>query len=135
MRRIDVLHLNYPFAGSRMLQALLRNEGYQAGRLHVRNSVKRMGVEALYRRPKISKPALRHKIYPYLLCDFPVIHPNGVCFFYLVAAVDWFTCRVLLWRLSITLELEFCIEALVEALSRYHKPDIFNTNQDRNTHP
>ena len=72
MRRIDELHLNYPFAGSRMLQALLRGEGYQTGRLHVRSLMKRMGIEAIYRRPNISKPALGHKIYPYLLRNFPV---------------------------------------------------------------
>ncbi len=141
MRRIDELHLNYPFAGSRMLQALLRGEGYQTGRLHVRSLMKRMGIEAIYRRPNISKPAPGHKIYPYLLRSLPVIRPNQVWamdityipmargFVYLAAVVDWFTRRVLSWRLSITLEPDFCIEAVTEALARYDKPDIFNTDQ------
>jgi putative transposase len=141
MRRIDELHLNYPFAGSRMLQALLCHEGYQVGRLHVRSLMKRMGIEAIYRRPNTSKPAPGHKIYPYLLRTLPVIRPNQVWamdityipmargFVYLAAVVDWFTRRVLSWRLSITLEPDFCIEAVTEALARYDKPDIFNTDQ------
>jgi len=141
MRRIDELHLDYPFAGSRMLQALLLGEGYQVGRLRVRNLMKRMGIEAIYRRPNTSKPAPGHKIYPYLLRKLAVTRPNQVWamdityipmargFVYLAAVVDWFTRRVLSWRLSITLETAFCIEAVQEALSRYDKPDIFNTDQ------
>jgi len=141
MRRIDELHLDYPFAGSRMLQALLLGEGYQVGRLRVRNLMKRMVIEAIYRRPNTSKPAPGHKIYPYLLRKLAVTRPNQVWamdityipmargFVYLAAVVDWFTRRVLSWRLSITLETAFCIEAVQEALSRYDKPDIFNTDQ------
>jgi putative transposase len=141
MRRIDELHLDYPFAGSRMLQALLLGEGYQVGRLRVRNLMKRMGIEAIYRRPNTSKPAPGHKIYPYLLRKLAVTRPNQVWamdityipmargFVYLAAVVDWFTRRVLSWRLSITLETAFCIEAVQEALSRYDKPDIFNSDQ------
>jgi|TARA_B110000914_G_C15461510_1_gene446116 putative transposase len=141
MRRIDELHLDYPFAGSRMLQALLLGEGYQVGRLRVRNLMKRMGIEAIYRRPNTSKPAPGHKNYPYLLRKLAVTRPNQVWamdityipmargFVYLAAVVDWFTRRVLSWRLSITLETAFCIEAVQEALSRYDKPDIFNTDQ------
>ena len=141
MRRIDELHLDYPFAGSRMLQALLLGEGYQVGRLRVRNLMKRMGIEAVYRRPNTSKPAPGHKIYPYLLRTLPVTRPNQVWamdityipmargFVYLAAVVDWFTRRVLSWRLSITLETAFCIEAVEEALARHDKPDIFNTDQ------
>jgi putative transposase len=141
MQRIDELHLDYPFAGSRMLQALLLGEGYQVGRLRVRNLMKRMGIEAIYRRPNTSKPAPGHKIYPYLLRKLAVTRPNQVWamdityipmargFVYLAAVVDWFTRRVLSWRLSITLETAFCIEAVQEALSRYDKPDIFNTDQ------
>jgi len=141
MRRIDELHLEYPFAGSRMLKGLLVGEGYKAGRLHVRTLMKRMGIEAIYRRPNTSKPAPGHKIYPYLLRKLPVTRPNQVWamdityipmargFVYLAAVVDWFTRRVLAWRLSITLEVDFCIEAVEEALARYGKPDIFNTDQ------
>ncbi len=141
MHRIDELHLEYPFAGSRMLKGLLVGEGYKTGRLHVRTLMRRMGIEAIYRRPNTSKPAPGHKIYPYLLRKLPVTRPNQVWamdityipmargFVYLTAVVDWFTRRVLAWRLSITLEVDFCIEAVEEALAKYGKPDIFNTDQ------
>ena len=141
MRRIDELHLDYPFAGSRMLQGLLRAEGHCVGRRHVATLMKKMGIEALYRRPNTSKPAPGHKIYPYLLRNLPVSRPNHVWamdityipmargFVYLAAVVDWFSRRVLSWRLSITLEADFCIEAVEEALARHGKPDIFNTDQ------
>jgi len=141
MRRIDELHLDYPFAGSRMLQALLLGEGHAVGRLHVSTLMKRMGIEAIYRRPNTSKPAPGHKIYAYLLRNLPVTRPNQVWamdityipmakgFVYLAAVVDWFTRRVLSWRLSITLEAAFCIEAVEEALAHYPRPDIFNTDQ------
>lgn len=141
MRQIDQLHLEYPFAGSRMLQGLLAADGYQAGRLHVATLMKRMGIEAIYRRPNTSKPAPGHKIYPYLLRKLPVTRPNQVWamdityipmrrgFVYLAAVVDWFSRRVLSWRLSITMEADFCIEAVEEALARYGKPEIFNTDQ------
>ena len=141
MRRIDELHLDYPFAGSRMLQGLLRAEGHSVGRRHVATLMKKMGIEALYRRPNTSKPAPGHKIYPYLLRNLPVTRPNHVWamdityipmargFVYLAAVVDWFSRRVLSWRLSITLEADFCIEAVEEALARHGKPDIFNTDQ------
>ena len=141
MRRIDELHLNYPFAGSRMLQGLLRSEGYHVGRRHVATLMKKMGIEALYRRPNTSKPAPGHKIYPYLLRNLPITRPNQVWamdityipmargFVYLAAVVDWFSRRVLSWRLSITLEADFCIEAVEEALARNGKPDIFNSDQ------
>ncbi|NHT77643.1 IS3 family transposase [Rhizobiaceae bacterium CRRU44] len=141
MRRIDELHLNYPFAGSRMLQGLLRGDGLETGRLHVATLMKKMGIEAIYRRPNTSKPAPGHKIYPYLLRKLSVTRPNHVWamdltyipmargFVYLCAVVDWFSRRVLSWRLSITMEAAFCIEAVEEALARYGKPDIFNTDQ------
>lgn len=141
MRRVDELHLDYPFSGSRMLQGLLRGEGHKVGRLKVRNLMKRMGIEAIYRRPNTSKPAPGHKIYPYLLRTLPVTRPNQVWamdityipmargFVYLAAVVDWYSRRVLSWRLSITLETDFCIEAVNEALARHGKPDIFNTDQ------
>ena len=141
MRRIDELHLLYPFAGSRMLCDLLRQEGMAVGRLHVATLMKRMRIEAIYRRPNTSKPAPGHKIYPYLLCKLAVTRPNQVwatdityvpmaCgFVYLVAIIDWFTRRVLAWRVSISLDAGFCIEALEEALGRYGTPAIFNSDQ------
>jgi len=141
MRRIDELHLTYPFAGSRMLRDLLRAEGVDIGRQRVATMMKRMGIEALYRRPNTSKPAPGHKIYPYLLRDTPVTRPNQVWamdisyipmargFVYLAAVVDWFSRRVLSWRLSITMEVEFCLEAVEEALAKHGKPEIFNTDQ------
>ena len=141
MRRMDELHLDYPFAGSRMLRDLLAAEGHAAGRLHVATLMKRMGIEALYRRPSTSRPAPGHRIYPYLLRKLAVMRPDQVWamdityipmargFVYLAAAVDWFSRRVLAWRLSITMEAAFCIEALEEALARYGKPEIFNTDQ------
>ncbi len=141
MRRIDELHMDYPFAGSRMLKGLLRQEGFETGRLHVSTLMKRMGIEAIYRRPNTSKPAPGHKVYPYLLRGLAVTRPNQVWamdityvpmargFVYLVAVIDWFSRKVLAWRLSITLETAFCIEAVEEAMARYGKPDIFNTDQ------
>ena len=140
-RRIDELHLNYPFAGARMLQGLLIGEGHRIGRLHVSTLMKRMGIAAIYRRPNTSKPAPGHKIYPYLLRKLPVTRPNQVWatdityipmakgFVYLVAVIDWFSRKVLSWKLSISLDTAFCIEAVEEALARYGKPEIFNTDQ------
>ena len=141
MRRIDQLHLDYPFAGSRMLQSFLVREGFRIGRLHVRTLMKRMGIEAIYRRPHTSKPAPGHKIYPYLLRHLVVERPNQVWamdityipmargFVYLAAVVDWFSRKVLAWRISITLDTTFCLEAVEEALARYGKPEMFNTDQ------
>jgi putative transposase len=141
MRRIDELHLNYPFAGSRMLRGLLWQQGLKVGRRHIKTLMKRMGIEAIYRKPNTSKPAPGHRIYPYLLRDMAVTRPNQVWamdltyipmargFIYLAAVVDWFSRRVLAWRLSITMEASFCIEALEEALSKNEKPEIFNTDQ------
>ena len=141
MRRIDELHLDYPFAGSRMLRDLLRGEGIAIGRELVATMMRRMGIEALYRRPNTSKPAPGHKIYPYLLRGLAVDRPNQVWamdityipmargFVYLAAVVDWFSRRVLAWRLSITLEVEFCLDAVEEALARHGRPEIFNTDQ------
>jgi putative transposase len=119
MHRIDKLHTAFPFAGSRMLQGLLVQERFKVGRLHVATLMKRMGIEALYRKPNTSKPAPGHKIYPYLLRKLPVTRPNQVWamdityipmargFIYLAAVMDWFTRRVLSWRVSITLEADF----------------------------
>ncbi len=141
MRRIDELHLDHPFAGSRMLRDLLRGEGIMIGRERVATLMRRMGIEALYRRPNTSRPAAGHKVYPYLLRGVAVERPNQVWamdityipmargFAYLAAVVDWFSRRVLAWRLSITMEVAFCLEAVEEALARYGRPTIFNTDQ------
>jgi putative transposase len=141
MRRMDEIHLELPFAGSRMLRDLLTKEGIEIGRRHVAALMKRMGMEAIYRKPNPSKPAPGHKIYPYLLRGVSVDHPNQVWamdityvpmargFVYLAAVVDWFSRRVLSWRLSITMEAAFCVEALDEALARHGRPEIFNTDQ------
>ncbi len=141
MRRIDELHLNYPFAGGRMLRDLLAREGVSIGRRHVATLMKRMGIEAIYRRPNTSKPAPGHKIYPYLLRGVTVERANQVWatdityipmargFVYLVAVVDWFSRRVLSHRVSITMEADFCVEALEEALAKHSRPEIFNTDQ------
>jgi putative transposase len=141
MRRIDELHLERPFAGARMLRDFLNREGVAIGRRHVATLMKRMGIEAIYRRPNTSKPALGHKIYPYLLRGVKVERPNQVWatdityiqmargFVYLVAVVDWFSRRVLAHRVSITMEADFCVEALQEAVARHGAPEIFNTDQ------
>ena len=141
MRRIDTLHLDHPFAGSRMLRDMLNGEGVKIGREHVKTLMKRMRIEALYRRPNTSKPTLGHKVYPYLLRDVLVNRPNQVWatdityipmargFVYLVVILDWFSRRVLSWRVSITLEVDFCLEAVEEALAKYGKPEIFNSDQ------
>jgi putative transposase len=135
------LHLDYPFAGSRVLQGLLAAEGRTAGRLHVSTLMKRMGIEAIYRRPNTSKPEPGHKIFPYLLRKLSVTRPNQVWamdltyipmargFVYLAAVIDWLSRRVLAWRISITMDAAFCIEAVEEALAQYSRPEIFNTDQ------
>jgi putative transposase len=141
MRRIDALHLDYPFAGSRMMRDWLRGEGVVIGREMVRTMMRRMCIEAIYRPPNTSKPAPGHKIYPYLLRGLSVERPNQVWsmdityipmakgFVYLAAVVDWFSRRVLSWRVSITMEVDFCLEAVEEALAKHGKPSIFNTDQ------
>ena len=141
MRRIDELHLDHPFAGSRMLRDLLRGEGIAIGRERVASMMRRIGIEALYRRPNTSKPAEGHKVYPYLLRGLAVVRPNQVWamdityipmargFVYLAAVVDWFSRRVLAWRISITLEVAFCLDTVEEALARHGKPEMFNTDQ------
>lgn len=141
MRRIDELHMECPFAGSRMMKGLLRQEGFTAGRLHVATCMKRMGIQALYHRSNTSKRAPGHKVYPYLLRKLEVTRPNQVWamdityipmargFVYLVAVLDWFSRRVLAWRLSTTLETGPCIDALKEAMRRHGKPEIMNTGQ------
>jgi putative transposase len=141
MHRLDRLHLEYPFAGSRMLRGLLAAEGCKIGRRHVRTLMRRMGIEALYRRPRTTRPEPGHKIYPYLLRGIEITRPNQVWamdityipmargFVYLAVVLDWFSRRVLSWRLSITMEASFCIATLEDALARYGRPEIFNTDQ------
>jgi putative transposase len=141
MRRLDRLHLEFPFAGSRMLKGLLAAEGCKIGRRHVKTLMRRMGIEALYRRPRTSKPEPGHRVYPYLLRGMTIERPNQVWamdltyipmargFVYLAVVLDWFSRRVLAWRLSITMEASFCVEALQEAMARHGKPEIVNTDQ------
>ena len=141
MQRLDRLHLEFPFAGSRMLRGLLAAEGCKVGRRHVKTLMKRMGMEALYRHPRTTKPEPGHKIYPYLLRGMEIVRPNQVWamdityipmargFVYLAVVLDWFSRCVLSWRVSITMEAAFCVEALEDALARHGKPDIFNTDQ------
>lgn len=141
VRRMDGLHLERPLAGSRTLRDLLNREGVVIGRRHVATLMRRMGITAIYRRPNTSKPAPGHKIYPYLLRGVKVGRPDQVWatdityipmargFVYLVAIVDWFSRRVLAHRVSITMDADFCIEALEEAIGQYGKPVIFNSDQ------
>ena len=141
MRKIDELHLEYPFAGNRMLRDFLERDKISIGRRHMRTVMRRMGIEAIYRKPNTSKPAPGHKIYPYLLRDVAITRPNQVWstdisyvpmkrgFVYLIAVIDWYSRRVLSWRLSNTMDVSFCLEALDEALSKHGKPEIFNTDQ------
>lgn len=141
MRLIDAQFLETPFYGSRQMARHLRNQGYCVGRKRVRRLMAKMGLRAVYQRPRTSVPHPEHKVWPYLLRDMAIERPNQVwCadisyipmrrgFLYLVAIMDWATRRVLAWRLSNTLEVEFCIEALEEAMARHGSPEIFNTDQ------
>jgi len=141
MRQIDRLHLEFPFAGARMLRRLLAAKGSKAGRRHIKTLMRRMGIEALYRRPRTTKPEPGHKVYPYLLRGMEIVRPNQVWamdityipmakgFVYLAAVLDWFSRRVLSWRISITMEASFCVEALEDALARHGRPAIVNTDQ------
>jgi putative transposase len=141
MRRIDALHLEHPFMGARMLRDSLRREGFAVGRKHVATLMARMGVEPLYRRPRTTRKHPGHQVYPYLLRGLAIERPNQVWamdityipmargFVYLAAVVDWASRRVLAHRVSISMDAQFCREALEEALARYGTPEIFNTDQ------
>jgi putative transposase len=141
MRRIDELHLNHPFAGARMLRDFLNQEGITVGRRHVATLMKKMGIEALYRRPNTSRKHPKHPVFPYLLRGLDITRANHAWamdityipmrkgFVYLAAVLDWATRRVLSWRLSNTLTTDFCLDAVAEALQRYGIPEIFNTDQ------
>lgn len=138
---IDRIYLQHPFYGSRRMAQTLRDAGYPVGRRHVRTLMRRMGIEAIYPRPKTSTAAKAHKKYPYLLRDLVINRPNQVwCadityikmgrgWAYCVAVMDWYSRRVLSWRLSNTMDDAFCVEALQEALDTHGKPEIFNTDQ------
>ena len=141
MRRIDELHLKYPFYGSRKLSDQLRREGKEANRKRVQRLMRLMGLEAMAPKPKTSEPHPEHVVYPYLLRGLTISRVNQVWatdityipmkagFVYLVAIMDWYSRRVLSWRLSNTMDSSFCVEALEEALERFGKPEIFNTDQ------
>ena len=141
MRSIDELHLKYPFMGSRSIRDQLQGMGHRVGREHVSTLMKKMGIAALYRKPRLSKPHPEHKVYPYLLNGVEITSANHVWasdltyipmargFCYLVAIMDWASRKVLAWRLSNTLDASFCTEALEEAIRKFGTPDIFNTDQ------
>jgi putative transposase len=141
MREIDKLHLDYPFAGARMLRDFLKGKGYRVGRRHVARLMRLMGIEALYRKKRTTKRNPDHPVFPYLLRNLVIERPNQVwaadiCyipmrrgFLYLFAVLDWATRRVLAWRLSNTLATDFCIDAVQEAIATHGKPEIFNTDQ------
>ncbi len=141
MRRIDELHLEHPFAGSRMLRDLLNREGFEVGRKHVATLMRKMGIEALYQRPRTSGRDREHPVFPYLLRGMTIDRPNQVWamdttyipmrrgFVYLTAVVDWTARRVLAWRVSISLAADAAVEALKEAIARYGVPQIMNTDQ------
>ena len=141
MREIDRQFLETPWYGSRQMARHLRRRGYDVGRTRIRRLMRTMGLQAIYQKPRTSTPNAQHRVYPYLLRGLSIEHPNQVwCadityipmyrgFMYLVAVMDWHTRAVLSWRLSNTIDSAFCVEALEEALSRYGKPEIFNTDQ------
>ena len=141
MRLIDEIHMKYPFYGSRRIRNELRDMGHDVGRGHVGTLMKKMGIRALYQKPRLSAPHPGHKVYPYLLRGVEISRANhcwaaditylpmarGFC--YLVAIMDWASRRVMAWRLSNTLDASFCTEALEEAIRKYGTPEIFNTDQ------
>jgi putative transposase len=141
IRQIDELFTRWPFLGSRRMAAMLRAEGVVINRKRVQRLMRRMGIAALGPKPRTSKPAPGHTIYPYLLREVTVERPNQVWaadityipigrgFLYLVAVMDWSSRAVLTWRLSNTMDVSFCVSALEEALARFGRPEIFNTDQ------
>jgi putative transposase len=141
MRRIDELHLKYPFYGSRKLSLELKSEGHDANRKRVQRLMRLMGLEALAPKARTSEPHPEHAVYPYLLRGLKIDRINQVWaadvtyipmksgFLYLVAIIDWYSRRVLSWRLSATMDPSFCVDALRDALGRFGPPEIFNTDQ------
>ena len=141
MRRIDELHLEHPFAGARMLRDLLRREGYRIGRKHVATLMRKLDIEALYRKANTSRRHAAHPVYAYLLRGLTIDTPNQVWamdttyiplrrgFVYLTVVLDWATRRVLAWRLSNSLGADVAVAALEEAITKYGVPEIMNTDQ------
>lgn len=141
MCSLDALHVAHSFAGSRMLRGLLQRQGHRVGRRHVRTLMQRMCISALYCKPRTSARHPQHKVYPYLLRNKTVTHSNQVWamdityvrmhkgWLYLCAVVDWYSRKVLAWRLSNTMDVQFCVEAVQEAITRWGTPAIFNTDQ------
>ena len=141
MRLMDEIHLEYPFMGSRGIKNELWSKGYKVGRCHIRTLMRKMGIEAIYKKPRLSEPHPGHTIYPYLLRGLSITEANAVWaadityipmakgFCYLMAIMDWASRKVLSWRLSNTLDPSFCTNALEEVISRYGTPQIFNTDQ------
>ncbi len=141
MREIDELYIAHPFYGSRQMVRHLRRQGIRVGRHRVRRLMRLMGIAAIYQAPRTSAPGPEHPVYPYLLRELTIERPNQVwCadityipvrggFLYLVAVMDWASRRVLSWRLSNSLDVSFCIEALDEAFERHGKPEVFNTDR------
>lgn len=141
MRRIDELHLEWPFCGSRMLRDLLVLEGVRVGRKHVATLMRKMGIEALYQRQNTSRRHPQHPVFPYLLRGLVIDRTNQVWaaditylpmargFVYLIAVIDWFSRKILAWRISNSLTADFCVEAVEQAIARYGTPEIFNTDQ------
>ena len=141
MRLIDETFLECPFYGARQMARHLRRQGYYVGRKRIRRLMDKMGLVPIFQRPHTSKPCPEHRVYPYLLRDLVIDRPNRVwCadvtyipmqrgFLYLVAVMDWASRKVLSWRLSNTMDVEFCVAALEQAIARYGRPDIFNTDQ------
>ena len=141
MRRLDALHLDFPFAGARMLRRLLRREGVAVGRRHVTTLMRRMGITAIAPQPGTSRRHRGHPVFPYLLRGRVITRPNEVWamdityipmargFLFLAVVMDWASRRVLSWRTSVSLDAGFCLDAVEEALGRYGCPEIFNTDQ------
>ncbi|RSB96089.1 IS3 family transposase [Acinetobacter sp. FDAARGOS_541] len=141
MRCMDELHMQYPFAGSRMMRDLLNRQGHHIGRRHTRTLMKKMGINALYCKPNLSQANQAHRKYPYLLKGLAIQRSNQVWstdityipmakgFVYLCAVIDWHSRKVLAHRVSISMEVTFCIETLNEAIEKYGRPEIFNTDQ------
>ena len=141
MRLIDKLHLDHPYAGARMLRDLLRLRGIKVGRRRVGRLMQKMGIEALYRKPNTSRKHPENPVYPYLLRHLKVERPNQVWamdityipmaqgFIYLAAVIDWYSRKVLSWRVSITMDVQFCLDAVIDAIDKYGTPEIMNTDQ------
>jgi len=141
MRLIDEQYLKNPSWGSRSMRNYLRRQGYKVNRKRIQRLMRIMGIEAIYPKPKTSRPHPGHKVYPYLLRNLNIDRPNQVWAadityipmargsMYLVVVMDWYSRKVLSWRLSNTLEADFCVEALEDALLRHGRPEIFNTDQ------